>query len=53
MVTTGTVVLDHEGFLAVMASAAILACIKLVHGYLDGPLLHFGEYFRIVTVRTN
>ena len=52
MVTARTVILDREGFLAIVTSPAILAGVQVIHGYLDGPLFHLGKDFRVVTVRT-
>ena len=52
MVTAGAIILDHEGFFAVMAFAAIPADVQVFHGYDYGPLLHFRKHFRIMAVGT-
>lgn len=52
MVTASTIALNQKGFFTVMASSAIFTGIQVVHGYLDGTPLHFGEHVRIVAIRT-
>jgi hypothetical protein len=52
MMTSGTVILHLERLFPVVTSSAILSGVQVIHGYLDGSLLHFRKDFRIVAVGT-